>query len=101
MEDATNALYFSAASLWEVAIKSGLGRPDFEVDPVRLGDGLVDNGYIEIPVTGRHAAAVMTLSPHHKDPFDRLLVAQATIEGMRLLTSDRLLVQYGSHVRHV
>ena len=71
------------------------------MDPVRLGDGLVDNGYIEIPVTGRHAAAVMTLSPHHKDPFDRLLVAQATIEGMRLLTSDRLLVQYGSHVRHV
>ena len=101
IEDATNALFFSAASLWEVAITSGLGRPDFQVHPARLGEGLIDNGYVEIPITGRHAAAVMDLPPHHNDPFDRPLAAQATIEGLTLLTSDRLLAPYGPNVRHV
>ena len=77
----------SAASLWEVAIKSGLGRTDFSVDSRLLRRGLLENGYAALDVTGVHATAVDLLPPIHKDPFDRILVAQAQIEGATLLTT--------------
>jgi PIN domain nuclease of toxin-antitoxin system len=92
--DPENQLCFSAASLWEVSIKASLGRNDFKVDPDLLRRGLLDNGYIELPVTSAHAAAVSHLPPIHQDPFDRMLVAQATAEGVVLLTSDKVLASY-------
>ena len=101
MEPAETVLVFSAASIWEIAIKSGLGRPDFRVDPRVLRRGLIDGGYHELPVTGAHAAVTATLARIHKDPFDRLLVAQAVVEGIVLLTSDALVAEYGSPVRLV
>ena len=92
---------FSAVSIWEVAIKGGLGRPDFTVDPGVLRRALDDNGYAELAMTSAHAAAVLGLPPIHKDPFDRMLVAQATVEGVMLLTSDGLLARYPGPVRWV
>lgn len=93
---------FSAGSIWEVAIKSALGRADFQVDPVALASGLNGAGYIEIPIDARHAAAVRTLpSPGpggHKDPFDRLLVAQARVEAVELATCDAALPDYGGSI---
>jgi len=94
-------LYFSAASLWEVVIKNGLGRPDFRVDPHLLRRGLVDNGYLELPVTSQHTLAVGHLPDIHKDPFDRILVAQAETEGFLLITSDEQVAQYPGPVRMV
>ena len=82
IEDSASAVCFSAASLWEVAIKSGLGRADFRVDPRLLRRGLLENDYTELPISGAHAVAVDLLPPIHKDPFDRILVAQAQIEGL-------------------
>lgn len=99
--DPANTLVFSAASLWEIAIKSGLGRDDVQVDAKRLRTGLRDNGYVELPVTGAHAAAVADLPPLHRDPFDRLLIAQARIEGLELVTADRIVAQYGGSIRLV
>jgi PIN domain nuclease of toxin-antitoxin system len=96
-----NALYFSAASLWEVAIKQSLGRDDFQVDAALLRRGLLDNGYTELPVTSRHAVSIQHLPNLHKDPFDRMLVAQATQEGITLLTSDALVAQYPGPIRQV
>jgi PIN domain nuclease of toxin-antitoxin system len=97
--DETNDLLFSAASIWEVAIKASLGRPDFRADPHLLRRGLIDAGYEELAITSGHAAAVSQLPPVHRDPFDRLLIAQATIEGVALLTSDRLLANYPGPIR--
>ncbi|MDB5476175.1 MAG: twitching motility protein PilT [Phenylobacterium sp.] len=99
--DEANELMFSAASIWEVAIKNGLGHADFRADPHQLRRGLTDNGYVEAPITGEHAAAVSRLPPVHRDPFDRLLVAQATVEGVTLLTADAKLAEYGAPVRRV
>ena len=101
LEAPDNELFFSAASLWEIAIKRGLGRADFQVEPRVLRRGLLDNGYIELPVTSEHAVAVEGLLPLHKDPFDRILVAQATVEGITLITSDALVAQYPGPVRAV
>jgi PIN domain nuclease of toxin-antitoxin system len=101
IEDESNALLFSAASLWEVAIKRGLSRADFQVDVRRLRRGLLDNGYIEVPVSSLHAITVDTLPMLHKDPFDRILIAQATAEGVVLLTSDGALAPYGEPVQLV
>jgi PIN domain nuclease of toxin-antitoxin system len=94
-------LVFSAASLWEVAIKSMIGRPDFRVDARVLRRGLLENGYDELGVAGDHAVAVLNLPPLHKDPFDRMLVAQATVEGIVLLTADAMVAQYPGPVRRV
>jgi PIN domain nuclease of toxin-antitoxin system len=99
--DEGNELMFSAASIWEVAIKTGLGHAAFSVDPHQLRRGLAENGYVEAPITGEHAAAVSRLPPVHRDPFDRLLVAQATVEGVTLLTADARLAEYGAPVRRV
>jgi PIN domain nuclease of toxin-antitoxin system len=97
----TNELLFSAASIWEVAIKHGLGRRDFRADPRLLRRGLLDNGYSELPVLSEHVVAIDTLPPIHKDPFDRLLIAQATAAGVTLLTSDTDVVKYPGPIRLV
>lgn len=99
--DAGNELLFSSASIWEVSIKRGLGRADFRVDPRLLRRGLRDNGYGEVPITSEHAASLDSLPPIHKDPFDRILVAQAMVEGITLLTIDPLVAQYPGPVRGV
>lgn len=94
LEAPENELLFSAASLWEIAIKHGLGRNDFRAAPRLLRRGLLDNGYIELPITSAHAVALDSLPPIHKDPFDRMLVAQSITEGVTLLTADPLVAQY-------
>ncbi len=99
IDDEQNLLHFSAASIWEVAIKSARGRADFAVDPHLLRRGLLDNDYVEIVVTSEHAAAVSSLPPIHKDPFDRLLAAQASVEGLTLLTLDAELARYPGPIR--
>ena len=96
-----NELLFSAASLWEVAIKRGLGRPDFKVDARLLRRGLLDNGYNELPIVSDHVVATESLPPIHRDPFDRVLVAQATVEGITLLTTDSVVSQYPGPIRTV
>jgi PIN domain nuclease of toxin-antitoxin system len=99
LEDPLNEPVFSAASLWEVAIKNGLGRPDFQVDARVLRRGLLDNGYQELAIGGQHAVFVESLPPIHKDPFDRILIAQATLEGIILLTADALVAQYPGPIK--
>jgi len=101
IDNPDNELLFSAASLWEVAIKRGLGREDFKVDARLLRRGLLDNGYSELPIISDHVVATESLPPIHKDPFDRVLVAQATVEGVTLLTIDSLAAQYPGPVRTV
>lgn len=101
IESPENELVFSAVSVWEVAIKHGLGRTDFQVDARLLRRGLLDNGYNELPVLSEHAVAIDSLPVIHKDPFDRLLIAQATIEGITLLTADPVVAQYPGPVRKV
>ncbi|QQR35775.1 type II toxin-antitoxin system VapC family toxin [Devosia oryziradicis] len=92
---------FSAASIWEITIKRALDRSDFQVDPRLLRRGLIDNGYIELAITGEHAIAVFELPPIHKDPFDRMLIAQAIASGIELLTADGAVAQYAGPIRHV
>ncbi len=94
-------LIFSTASLWEISIKRTLGRVDFNVDPRRLWRMLLVNGYTELPINSEHAVAVNDLPPRHKDPFDRILVAQARVEGIVLLTVDKAVASYGEGVRKV
>ena len=96
-----NELLFSAASLREVAIKRGLGREDLKVDARLLRRGLLDNGYSELPIISGHVVATESLPLIHKDPFDRILVAQATVEGVTLLTIDSLVSQYPGPIRTV
>ena len=92
---------FSPASLWEIAIKRGLGRDDFQVDPRLLRRGLIDNEYAELAITSEHAVAVDGLPPIHRDPFDRLLIAQATVEGIQLLTADEMVGRYPGPIQLV
>ncbi|RUW62075.1 type II toxin-antitoxin system VapC family toxin [Mesorhizobium sp. M7A.F.Ca.US.008.03.1.1] len=99
IENPENELLFSPASLWEIAIKRGLGRDDFQVDPRLLRRGLFDNGYHDLPITSEHALAIDGLPAIHKDPFDRILVAQATVEGITLLTIDDLVARYPGPIR--
>jgi PIN domain nuclease of toxin-antitoxin system len=94
--DDDNEIWVSTASFWEVAIKVGIGK--LEVDLVEVRQAARESGFQELPVLGQHTEALVALPNHHKDPFDRLLVAQAASEPMRLLTSDLLLRQYGPHV---
>ena len=101
LNDPANELFFSPASLWEVVIKNGLGRADFKVDPHLLRRGLMDNGYSELSRTSVHTVAIEGLPPIHKDPFDRILVAQATTEGMVLVTSDAIVAQYPGPIQRV
>lgn len=101
INDTGNELLFSPASLWEIAIKRGLGRRDFQADPRLLRRGLLDNGYSELPIGSDHVIAIEDLPPIHKDPFDRVLVAQATVEGIALLTIDPLVARYPGPIRKV
>lgn len=98
LTDEDNPLFFSPASLWEITIKNSLGRPDFNIDPGRLRRGFIDNGYTELPITSDHALTVASLPPLHKDPFDRMLIAQAKAEGILLLTSDTIVGAYPDSV---
>ena len=101
IENPDNVLYFSAASIWEIAIKSSLGREDFKADSRLIRRGLIDNGYQEIAISSEHAAGVQALPLFHKDPFDRLLIAQSLVEGMPLVTMDPLLSQYPGMIQQV
>jgi PIN domain nuclease of toxin-antitoxin system len=94
--DDDNQVFFSVASLWEVAIMANLGKLDADVVEVRRAAR--DSGFVELPVMGPHVEALMGLADHHRDPFDRLLVAQAAAEPMRLLTADAALAPYGVFV---
>ena len=94
MANPEHELLFSAASIWEIAIKNGLGRDDFKVDARLLRRGLLDNDYTELTITSAHAVFVESLPLIHKDPFDRILVAQATVEGFTLLTADSTVARY-------
>ncbi|MGH7844755.1 MAG: type II toxin-antitoxin system VapC family toxin [Candidatus Binatia bacterium] len=94
LEDQRNELYYSAASIWEIAIKSSLRRKDFRIDLPQLLATLPEMGLIELQVTAVHAAGVARLPPIHRDPFDRLLIAQSIAEPLTLLTNDALLDRY-------
>ena len=94
-------LIFSAASLWEIVIKRGLSREDFKVDARLLRRGLLDNGYSELPITSEHVVAIGSLPPLHKDPFDRVLIAQALVEGITLVTTDETVARYPAPVQAV
>jgi len=101
IEDPQNELLFSSASLWEIAIKRGLGRSDFRINPRLVRRALLDNGYSELPITGEHAVAVDGLPSLHKDPFDRILVAQAIVEDIALITVDPWVAQYSGPIQSV
>lgn len=98
IEDDANALYFSAASICEVTIKAGLGREDFNVNPTTLRQGLLENDYQECPITGQHALALSSLPDLHRDPFDRMLIAQALVEGFCLFTRDAAISAYPGNI---
>jgi PIN domain nuclease of toxin-antitoxin system len=99
ISDPGNDLFFSAASIWEVAIKSGLGRPEFHLDAAVFRRELLESDYEELAITGAHAAAVSSLPEIHKDPFDRVLIAQAVFEGVTLLTADQAILAYPGPIR--
>lgn len=101
LDDPDHELVFSAASIWEITIKRSLGRGDFQVEPRVLRRGLLDNGYQELAITSEHAVAVNLLPPIHKDPFDRILLAQAYTEGITLLTVDEVVSRYPGPVRRI
>ena len=101
LTDQSNQLWFSAVSLWEVAIKRGLNRPDFTIDPGPLRAGLLSNGYQELQLDGRHCLGLGTLPLLHNDPFDRMLIVQAAAEGMVLLTADEKVLQYSGPIEAV
>lgn len=101
LENPRNEVHYSAASLWEIAIKLGLRRSDFDVDLGELRPALSEIGFLELPVTGAHAERIVALPPIHKDPFDRMLVAQSQSEPLVLLTNDDVLGRYGATVRVV
>ena len=101
LEDPANEVLFSAASLWEIVIKAALRRPDFDVDVAVLRPALAEMGLDELPVSGAHAERLASLPPVHKDPFDRMLVAQSLAEPLILLTNDRVLGGYGDVVKVV
>jgi PIN domain nuclease of toxin-antitoxin system len=99
LNDIENELFYSAASLWEIAIKRGLGRNDFQIQPRVLQRELQDQGYQALAISTEHSLAVEDLPLIHKDPFDRILIAQATVEGITLLSADELVIQYPGPIR--
>ena len=101
LESPGNLIYFSSATIWEIAIKKAQGKASFQVDAVEFYAKLLDSGYRELPIDGTHGGYVQVLPPIHKDPFDRILVAQATIEGITLLTADRRLATYPGPIQLV
>jgi len=101
IEDKTNILLFSSISIWEISIKRGLNRPNFIVDPTCLYNELLRIGYEELPLTGKQTLIISSLPEIHKDPFDRILLAQAAYEGIPLLTADRVISQYPGSIIYV
>jgi PIN domain nuclease of toxin-antitoxin system len=101
LNDEGNQFVFSVCSIWEIAIKSGLRRQDFQFDPRQIRHEFIANGYDELPILGHHVVAVDSLSPIHKDPFDRILIAQAIVEGITLLTADPVIAQYPGPIKRV
>lgn len=101
IEDDSNELFFSAASIWEIAIKNGLQNINFQVDVRVLRRNLLDNDYFELPIESLHTIFIQNLPTLHKDSFDRILVAQATQEGITLLTADSTVAQYPGPILYV
>ena len=97
--DPATELVFSAASIWEVVIKNSLGRSDFRIEPQKLRSGLIDHGYQELEIGSEHAIAVGNLPSIHRDPFDRILLAQAVVEDVLLYTADPVLARYPAPVQ--
>jgi PIN domain nuclease of toxin-antitoxin system len=101
LKDPDNQFVFSVTSLWEIAIKRARQRRGSLYDPRVIRRQLLDGGYEELPVLGQHAVEVDALPPIHKDPFDRILIAQAMVEGIILLTADPVIAQYPGSIRKV
>jgi PIN domain nuclease of toxin-antitoxin system len=101
LQDANNQIVFSTASVWEIAIKHSAGKSDFPYPAQSIRTQLLKAGYEELPVLGEHALAVESLPAIHKDPFDRLLIAQAMVEGITLLTADATIARYPGPIRKV
>ena len=101
IDDPANDLTFSAVSIWEIAIKNSLGQASFSVDLTAFHKGLFAIGVTELPISSIHAAATEQLPTRHKDPFDRMLIAQAITEGMTLLTADKDVAAYKGPVRKI
>jgi PIN domain nuclease of toxin-antitoxin system len=101
LADTNNEILFSAASIWEIAIKYGLGRPDFAHEPREIARAATDIGFTELPVSSVVAATVVTLPLFHRDPFDRLLIAQAVSEPAMFYTADRRLAPYSDLVKQI
>lgn len=99
IESPETRVYFSAASIWEIAIKTALGKIDFRYSPEDIAQAARDTGFVELPVSAAHGAKVAHLPPHHRDPFDRLLIAQALLLPAQLVTADAVLVPYSELVR--
>ena len=101
LESPANELLFSVSSIWEIAIKKSQQRRDFHSDPREIRRLMIENGYEELPIQSHHAVAVDSLPPIHKDPFDRILIAQAMVEGITLLTADPVIAQSPGPIRKV
>jgi len=101
LQDDENELFFSVVSFWEISIKRALGRKDFYAEPRQLRHGLLGNGHHELQVTSEHAFTVETLPLIHRDPFDRMLIAQAMVEGAVLLTVDSIILRYAGPIQKV
>lgn len=101
MADPETELVFSVASLWEIAIKASMRRSEIRPRGCVLRRALLDNGYTELPIAAEHVLATEALPAIHKDPFDRLLIAQASVEGITLLTADTIVASYPGPIRLV
>ncbi len=101
LENSDNEFLFSAASVWEIALKRARYRGSFAFDPREIRGQMIENGYEELSVSGNHVLGVEALPPIHKDPFDRLLIAQAIVEGITLLTVDATVARYPGPIRKV
>jgi len=101
VENQENECFLSVVNLWEIVIKTGIGKLDIGMGIKEFSEGFTDRGYSVLNVQEKHVFALSTLPPVHKDPFDRLLVAQARQEGMQLLTTDLALAEYGPNIMHI
>lgn len=101
LQDPTSTVYFSAASLWEIAIKQSLGRDDFDFLPEDIHQLALQTGFTELPIASSHSDAIARMPWHHRDPFDRLLIAQAQSIPAYLLTTDAALEQYSELVKRI
>lgn len=99
--NASHELCYSPVNIWEIAIKNAAGRDDFFVDPRVFRDELARRGFVELPIRSDHALALGAMRNHHKDPFDRMILAQAIVEGVTLVTADRHLARYPGPIRKV